>query len=191
MHRKSLLGAATLFAALSSTPAFAQGFYAELGAGRSRADANCAGTTTCDRDGSFVRGILGYAITANWAAELSLANLGRIEASGDVPGFGTVQTSAKLRSAGLGVAATLPFSDSWALTARFGVASNKTSVSASALGESVSDSERNTTAYAGLALGYALSNSTSVVVNVDRTQAEFAGEKLPVVAFGIGARLRF
>lgn len=191
MQAKQLLSAATLVAAFASAPAGAQGFYAELGGGRSRADVDCAGTTTCDRDGTFVRGLVGYAFSPNWAAELSLASLGRVEASAVVPGVGTVQTSAKLRSAGLGVAATLPFSESWALTGRLGVASNQTSVSGSALGTSVSESERNTAAYAGIALGYALSKTTSLGLNLDRTEAEFGGEKFAVVSLGIGARWSF
>lgn len=191
MQSKHLLLAATVAAAFASAPAAAQGVYAELGAGGSRADVDCAGTTTCDREDRFVRGVLGYTFTPNWAAELSLADLGRVKASALVPGFGEVQTSIKLRSVGLGVAATLPLGESLALTGRFGVASNKTSVSGSALGVSVSDSDRNTTAYAGMALRYALSKSTSVGLNLDRTEAEFDGEKAAVVTYGIAARYAF
>ena len=178
-------------AAMSSAPVAAQNLYVEVGAGRSRASVDCTGTSACDRSGSFVRGILGYEFMPNWALEVSLADLGRVNASGSLAGGGTVQTSAKLRSAGIGVAGSLPLSDSFALIGRLGVASNKTSVRGTAMGASVNDSERHTAAYVGMALNYALSQTSSVGLTVDRTQAEFDGSKSTVVAVGVGARFRF
>jgi OmpA-OmpF porin, OOP family len=183
--------AAALVAALSSTPTRAQGIYVELDAGRSRVHADCAGTTSCDRDGTFVRAALGYQLTPHWAVEIALADLGRIEAAAEVPVVGTVQTSARLRSAGLGVAATLPLSDTFSLTGRVGVASNKVTVSGSGAGASLRDSERHTTAMAGVALHYAWSKTTSLGLGVHRTEAEYGGTKNAVVAAGVGVRVGF
>jgi OOP family OmpA-OmpF porin len=191
MKTKPLLFAVTLAQAVSSSPAFAQGLYAEIGAGRSHARADCAGTSQCDRNGAFVRGILGYEFTPNWALEVTLADLGRIQATATVPGVGSVQASARMRSFGIGAAGTWPLSEAFSMTGRLGIASNKTSVGGSAVGVSVSDSERKTVPYAGIALNCALSKTTSVGLSVDRTEAGYAGEKLAVLALGLGARFRF
>lgn len=191
MKTLSILGAVACAALLSTSPAIAQNGYVELGAGRSHADADCSGTTTCDRDGTAVRGVLGFELTPNWALEVALADLGRLKATAEVPGIGTAATTARLRSAGVGVAGTLPLGDAFAVTARLGVASNRTSVSASAAGASIQESETNTAAYAGAAVRYALSRRTALALTVDRTEAEYGGDKTPVVALGLSLRLSF
>ncbi len=182
---------AVIVAAVAASPAIAQTPYVELGVGRSHASVDCAGTTSCDRDGTAVRAIVGYEFAPQWAVEASVADLGRVRAAGNVPGVGNVQAKVSLRSVGLGVAGTLPLSDSWSFVGRLGVASNRTSISGTALGQSASDSQRKTAATAGLALHYALSKTASVGLTLDRTEAEYDGEKAAVVAFGVGARWRF
>lgn len=191
MNMKHLLGAIACAAATWGTPALAQNLYAELGAGLSKADVDCSGTTSCDRTGTSVRAILGYEFAPNWAIEASLADLGRVKASATVPLVGNVQTSARLRSVGLGVAGTLPLGEAIGLTGRLGVASNRTSISGSANGRSVSDSETHTTPYVGVGLSYALSKQTSISLTLDRTRAEYGDEKIAVVAAGAGVRVRF
>ena len=122
---------------------------------------------------------------------ITLADFGRLEAEGTVPGVGTVQTRARLRSAGLGVATTLPLGSAFAMTGRLGVASYKTSVSGNAAGASASDSETHTAAYVGAALSYAWSKSTSFSLTLDRAEAQYGGEKYAVVAAGLGVKVRF
>lgn len=183
--------AATLTLAMAAAPAWAQNAYVELGAGAAHADADCAGTTSCDRNSATVRATLGYAFAPNWAAELTLADLGRLKAAGFVPGVGTVQASAKLRGVGLGIAGTLPLSQALSLTGRLGLSSNKTSISGTAVGTTVSDHQRNTAAYAGLGLYYTLGTTASLGLTLDRNEAEYGGEKLAVVALGLGARFSF
>lgn len=188
---RHLLHAAACAAALLAAPAFAQNLYAELGAGSSRASADCSGTSSCDRNGSFVRGIVGYQLTPHWAVELALADMGRIRATAPLPGVGSVQITAKLRSAGLGAAGTWPVTDKLSFTGRLGVASNQTSISGESAGTAVSDSERNTALYAGLALHHAVSSTMSVGLTLDRTQAEYGGDQVAVAALGLGLRLLF
>lgn len=191
MNKTQIVGALVYAATAWTTPALAQDLYAELGLGASKADVDCSGTTQCDRTGTFVRAIVGYEFAPNWAAEVSFADLGRVKASANVPLVGNVQTSAKLRSIGFGVAGTVPLSDTIGLTGRLGLASNKTSISGSAAGRSASDSETNTAPYAGVALSYAMSKQVSLSLTLDRTQAEYGDDRMAVVAAGAGVRVRF
>jgi len=187
---RSLAAAAAAFL-FAQAPALAQNTYLELGAGRSKADVDCSGTTRCEDQATAVRLIAGYGFAPNWAAELVLADLGRIEAAGFVPGVGTVQANARLRSVGLGVAGSWPISDALSFTARLGVAANRTRISGTALGQSAAESESNTTAYGGLALAYAFTPAWSANLTLDRTQAEFQGEKADVTSAGLALRFRF
>ena len=189
MQSKHLLLAAAT--ALLALPALAQNNYVEIGAGRSDASVDCAGTISCDNTDTYLRAIVGYSFTPTWAVELSLAHLGRIKASADMPGLGRVDASARLRSVGLGVAASWPVSDAVSFTARLGIASNRTSVSGSAAGQSTSDAENNAAPYVGVALGYAFSPTWTASLTLDRTQAEFQGEKAAVVTAGLALRWKF
>lgn len=189
MQSKHLVLAAA--AALLAVPALAQNDYVEIGAGRSDARVDCAGTISCDNTDTYLRAIAGYSFTPTWAMELSLAHLGRIKAAANVPGLGRVDASARLLSLGFGVAASWPVSDAVSFTARLGIASNRTSVSGSAAGQGTSDSENNAAPYAGLALGYAFSPTWTASLTLDRTQAEFQGEKSGVVTAGLALRWRY
>ncbi len=186
--RQILLAAA---AALLTVPALAQNAYFELGAGRSDASVDCTGTSSCDDSDSFVRATAGYQFAPNWAVEFSLAQLGRIEAAAFVPGIGTVQAKARLRSVGLGVAGNWPLADALSLTARLGVASNRTTISGSAGGRGGSDGETNTAPYVGLALAYAFTPAWTASLTLDRTEAEYRGDKATVSTAGLALRYRF
>jgi OmpA-OmpF porin, OOP family len=189
MHPKQVILAAAT--ALLAIPALAQNAYFELGAGRSDASVDCTGTTSCDDSDSFVRAIAGYQFAPNWALEFSLAQLGRIKATAFVPGIGTVEASARLRSVGLGVAGSWPLADALSFTARLGVASNRTTISGSAGGLGGSDGENNAAPYAGLALGYAFTPAWTASLTLDRTQAEYQGDKATVSTAGVALRYRF
>jgi OmpA-OmpF porin, OOP family len=183
-----LLPAAALLLAL---PAFAQTTYLDMSVGRSKANVDCAGTTSCEDTGTLARAAFGYTFAPNWAAELTLAQLGKLKAAGNVPGVGNVQATATLRSIGLGVAGTLPLNDAFALTARLGVASNKTSLSGSAAGVNASDSDTHTAPYAGIGLNYALTSAISATLSASRTQVRYDGEKASVTSAGLGLQWRF
>jgi len=188
MNARTLaIAAATLLA----LPAFAQSTYVDLAVGQSKVNIDCAGTTSCDDSGTLARAIVGYEFAPNWAAELTLAQLGKVKVAANVPPVGNVRVTAKLRSIGLGVAGTLPLNDAFAFTGRLGVASNKTSFSGSAAGISATDSETNTVPYAGIGLSYALSKTLSASLSLDRTQAEYDGEKASVTSVGVGVKWRF
>lgn len=176
---------------LAGAQAQAQNSYLELGAGRSKVDVDCAGTTRCEDSATAARLTAGYAFTPNWAAELVLADLGRIEAAGNVAGVGNVEARARLRSVGVGIAGSWPLADALSFTARLGIASNRTRISGTALGQSASDSESNSAAYGGLALNYAFAPAWSTSLTLDRTQAEYQGEKTDVTSVGLALRFRF
>lgn len=167
-------------------------FYLELGAGASRTAVDCAGTTRCDNTGSVLRATAGYSFAPNWAAELSLARLGSLEAAGSVPGVGNVVAQARLRSAGLAVAGTLPLSDAWSMTARLGAARVRTTIDGTVSGlASASQSESTTAPTFGVALNFALARSTALTLAVDSTRAEYDGEKATVTTATVGLKLNF
>lgn len=177
---------ATAAAALLALPAFASP-YVDLVAGRSTADVDCSGTTACDKNSTALRATVGYAFTPHLAAEFSYADFGKLHASAVVPGVGGVDASARLRSAGLGVAGTLPLGDSWALGARLGVASNRSTVS----GNGASETQTSTEPYVGISGRYALSKTVALGLALDHTRASYDGEKTDVVSLGLGLRLVF
>jgi OmpA-OmpF porin, OOP family len=189
MHPKQVLLAAAT--ALLALPALAQNAYFELGAGRSDASVDCTGTSSCDDSDSFVRATAGYQFAPNWAVEFSVAQLGRIKAAAFVPGIGTVEATARLRSVGLGVAGSWPLADTLSLTTRLGVASNRTTLSGSASGRTGSDGDTNAAPYVGLALGYAFTPAWTASLTLDRTQAEYQGDKATVSTAGLALRYRF
>lgn len=194
MTKHSLALAAALSAgftaALATAPALAAP-YLEVGVGASRANADCAGTTRCDTTSAHGRLVGGWAFGDTFAAEIGVAQLGKLSAPADVPLVGRVDAEARLRSATLGLAARLPLSDTLALTARLGAASNHTRVSGTAAGQRASDSQRHTAPYGGVGLSYALSKTLSVGVHAESTRARYDGEDVTVSMAGANLRVAF
>ncbi len=165
--------------------------YVELGAGMSRADVDCAGTIRCDDTSAQARVTAGWSFGDSLAAEVTLAQIGKLSASAVVPMVGRVDADVRLRQAGIGVASRLPLTDTLALTARLGVASNQTRVSGTAGGMRTSDSQRNTAAYAGIGLSYALTPTVALGLNVEGTRVRYDGEDANVTMAGLSVRTRF
>lgn len=165
--------------------------YVELGAGMSRADVDCAGTIRCDDTSPQARVTAGWSFSDSLAAEVTLAQIGKLSASAVVPVVGRVDADVRLRQAGIGVASRLPLTDTLALTARLGVASNQTRVSGTAGGMRTSDSQRNTAAYAGIGLSYALTPTVALGLNVEGTRVRYDGEHANVTMAGLSVRTRF
>lgn len=138
--------------------ALAQNFYGSIGAGVSRADLDCEGVATCDRDGTAVRLFGGYRLTPAIAVEAGFLNFGKAKA-----GEGGLALDVSNSGFGGGLALRQDLSSNWSLGARMGVVSMKTKVSASAFSViNGSDSDRNAVLYGGLGLGYKLNSQTSI-----------------------------
>jgi OmpA-OmpF porin, OOP family len=190
MMKQNFALAAGLVAALAAAPALAAP-YLEIGAGMSRANADCAGTIACDTSSAHGRLVAGWAFGDTLAAEIGVAQLGKLSASATVPPVGRVDAEARLRSATLGAAARLPLTDALALTARLGVASNQTRVSGTAAGQRSSESQRHTAPYAGVGLSYTLSKTLSVGLHAESTRARYDGEDVTVNMAGANLRVAF
>lgn len=190
MKKQHLVLALASAATLLAGPAGARP-YVELATGASDIRLDCSGTAACDTSAAFGRLTAGYAFTPQWAVELSAGQFGKTTASLDVPGVGRVDASGTVRGIGLGVAGRQALTDSLALTGRLGVASNQTEIRGTAAGGSVSESQRNTAPYAGIGLQYSLSQQLVLGLVLDRTDAEFDGEKAAVTMLGLGLRLQF
>ncbi len=181
---------AGFIAALAAAPALAAP-YLELGVGASRANADCAGTTSCDTSSAHARLVGGWSFGDTFAAEIGVAQLGKLSASANVPLVGRVDAEARLRSATVGLAARLPLTDTLSLTARLGAASNQTRVSGTAAGQRTSDSQRHTAPYGGVGLSYALSKTLSLGLHAESTRARYDGEDVTVTMGGANLRVAF
>lgn len=185
-----LLASATLLAlpATAATPSS----YAEVAAGLSRGDIDCAGTRECDRSSSFARLTVGHEFAPGLAAELFVGQWGRLTAAADMPGLGTVRAEVRVRGVGLGLAATLPLASDWTLDARLGLASNQAQVKGSVAGGAASTrSERHTAPYAGVGIRWRLDDMLWLGLHVDSTRIQAEGEKATLTLAGVSLRMAF
>jgi OmpA-OmpF porin, OOP family len=160
--------------------------YVGIAAGTSKLDASCEGTSSCDTSGTGFRLYGGYGLGGGWAVELGYADLGTAKATAD-----GIRIKLKGTALQLGGAYQVPLGSDWGLGLRLGVASVKGKISASAGGESGSDSDTTTQLYAGIGVTYAFSKSTQMELGFDTTRAEFAGEKATVNGVNLGVRFGF
>jgi len=179
------------FAALSlaTGSAFAQG-YVGGAVGQSHYSADCSGTTSCKTNDTGFKIFGGYKFAPNIAGEVTYFDYGR--ATAGVPfGGGTATLDIRGTGLGVGVAFMGDFTPEWSGVARLGVASNRAKVSVLAGGLSGSDSERKTTAYAGLGVSYALNKQLKVDAGIDFSNIEYQGEKSNVRLISVGLTYGF
>lgn len=179
MMKKQVLLA---LAALAVSGAAAAQGYGVVSVGSSRLDDDCAGTTSCDKNGTAFKLLGGYKFAPNFAAEGGYFDFGKATFS-----VGSAKGSIKTNAFGGGVAFHTDFAPSWAFVARLGLASVKSKADLAG----VSVSESNAQLYAGLGLGYKLNKSTSVDGTWETTTSEIQGGKSNVHAFSIGLTFGF
>jgi OOP family OmpA-OmpF porin len=169
--------------------AFAQG-YVGGAVGQSHFSADCSGTTSCKTNDTGYKVFGGYKFSPNLAGELTYFDYGKLTAG--VP-FGTTTATVQVRGTGigLGVAFIGDFAPNWSGVGRLGVASNRAKVSVVAGSLSGNDSERKTTAYAGVGIGYAFSKELKVEGALDFSNLEYSGEKSNVRLLSIGVTYSF
>jgi OOP family OmpA-OmpF porin len=184
-----LLLAGLLTSALSAS-AWAQP-YGLISVGTSHLNVDCTGTSTCDKNDTAVKGMLGYKFHPNWAAELGYFDYGKARAT--VPGVsGEIGNTAT----GLGIAYHQEFAKNWGFVARLGVARVRTRVSGTVtdLG-SASDTDTHSNAYGGLGLSYRLSRSVSLDGVWDFSRSRYArygaDESGDIHAFSVGLTFGF
>jgi OmpA-OmpF porin, OOP family len=185
---KNLLALAAM--ALLATTAQAQqgpsGVVLGVAAGLSKYNDSCEGTTSCDTTDRAVRLNAGYGFGNGLVVEGVSFNFGKLKGSG----FG-VTAEIQATAVGAGVAYYAPMSPSSALFFRLGVANVKAKASFSGFGVRGSDSESQTTAYAGLGFAWNLSKGTALELAWETTNLKYAGEKEAVSAATVGVSFRF
>jgi OOP family OmpA-OmpF porin len=172
-----------------ATSAFAQGAYIGGAVGVADADIDCAGTLACDTQSTGYKAFAGYKFNRFVAAEIGYMNLGKSTATVDVGPL--VDVAIKNSGFTAGVAGFLPFSQQFTGVGRLGVYFNKTKVSGASGGFGVSMDESNTSAYAGLGVGFAVTKQLSIDAGFDVTNMEFQGEQNNVVLWSLGLRYGF
>jgi OmpA-OmpF porin, OOP family len=158
---------AALAALTVSAVASAQG-YGVVSAGVSRLNADCTGTTSCDKSDTAFKLLGGYKFMPNLAAELGYFSFGKAKASD-----GAIDVEIKNTGFGGGVAFHQDVAPNWPFVARLGLAQMKTKISAAAGGGSGSDSDNNIALYGGLGIGYKIAKSVSIDASWDFSKSKY------------------
>lgn len=174
-----------------SAVASAQTVYGVVSAGASKSSFDCLGAPSCDKSDTAFKLMGGYKFMPNVAAEIGYFDFGKQKLSG-----GGASLEYKNSAFGIGVAYLQDIAADWNFVGRVGVAQMKTKVSGSAPGfGSASDSDNNTTLYAGLGVGYKLSKTVSIDGAFDFSRGKFnkdgANESGSVSALSLGLTFGF
>lgn len=174
------LAVAAAAATISST-AMAQAYLGAAG-GRGSIPVNCAGLTSCDKNGDATRFLMGYRFAPGLAAEFGVSDFGTAKQT-----FGSGTAEITVAAFTLGVAADAPFSRWAGLTSRVGFARLKTEVTSFGF----SQSDTNTAPYVGLGLYVAPWQNVRIELGLDMSRAELNGDKGDVRALLLGVRALF
>jgi OmpA-OmpF porin, OOP family len=184
--KNSLIAATLLATAFVSTGAMAQGYVsADVGVGHASID--CTGIASCDDNGTSFKVTAGYKLGYGFAAEFGYIDFGKAKASDT--GF---DAKFEAKAWTLGAAYELPIAADFSGVARLGVASVKTTASATITGVgSGSDSDTKTEAYYGLGANYAVAKNIKIKAGVDWSHAEYAGTTTVVRSISAGVQYEF
>ncbi|MGA8864244.1 MAG: outer membrane beta-barrel protein [Gallionella sp.] len=160
---------------MAASPAMAEGYYAALDAGQSKAKDACTGVpggwTGCSDTGTMVRIAGGYQFTPMWGAEISYADLGSASLGSGIISSIAVSGNYKASSVQLSGTGTFPVTDAFSIIAKLGIASTDLTVTASGGGVSVDQSATTTKAAFGIGAQYDFTKNISV-----RAQYEDLGD---------------
>jgi len=186
--RKFVLAIAAI-ASMTATGAFAEG-YVGIGVGPTRADFDCTGTTSCDNSSTGGKVFGGYKFTKALAAEVTYSDFGKDSASAVISGT-TYDITLKGTSLGLGVAYFVDFAPKWSGVGRLGIASTRTKVTVASGAPIATDSETNSSAYAGVGVSYEISKGLKLDGALDFSRVEYAGESADVRMLSLGLSYAF
>lgn len=181
MNLKSVFAALAVGVACSQALAAGAGPYVGIGAGTTRFDADCSGTSACDNSDTGYKIVGGYKFDETMAAELTYFNLGKATAT-----YLGVDAEIKTTAIGLGMAFRGNFGSAWSGVARLGLASVSTDIDVRYGPHAGSDSERTAKVYAGLGLAYAVTSALKIEAAWDFTQTEYEDQKGRVDLLSIG-----
>lgn len=165
--------------------------YMGIGAGQSRADLDCSGTTRCDKTGNAYKLFGGYMFMPGLGVEGAYYDQGKATVEALDPGLGAVKGEFK----GYGFAAFAVVSvplEPVLLFAKLGAVSAKIKLDAtSSVFGGAGTSERHTNAAWGLGAGYAFDKSWVGRVEYERVRVKFLDEKVNVGLWTVSAVYRF
>lgn len=187
MSTKSLIALATIaFCATAAAQPYIVG-----SVGLSRLSADCTGVSNCDKTDVGYKALGGFKFAPNFAAEIGYADFGNAKAS-----EGGVAASIGNTAFLVGGAFHQDLAPDWNFVARLGAARVKTKISGTVDGAgSASESDKNTTFYGGLGVGYKVSKALSVDAAWDISRSKFkkmgVDESGNINVFSIGLTLGF
>ncbi len=188
---RNLFALAALAVSTCAFAADAPGGYLLVGGGASQLGADCAGTTSCDKNGNAFKFVGGWRLGNSLAIEGVAFDFGKAKATVPINGL-NVAGELKSKGFGVGVAVYGDFSPSWFVTGRLGVASMKGTTNVSAPGVTGSVSATSTQAYAGVGVAYRFTDSVSAELGFDSSRAKFSGDQtFTVSAFTLGVGVKF
>lgn len=162
--------------------------YVTASVGSSRFNVDCAGTSACDKTGSFGKVIGGYKFGPVLSAEVAYLDFGKTTATVD-----GLRLAVKASGVGAGVALRGELSGPWTYAARLGLVSMKTTIESSTTG--FSDSDSNPTLYGGLGVGYRVTPNFSIDLAMDSSDVKYKKNGFNtsggVSAFSVGVTLDF
>lgn len=180
------LAAGALFASAAQAQQGPSGVVLGVAGGISQFNDSCEGVTACDKSDRAVRLNVGYGLGNGLVVEAVSFNFGKLKGSG-----GGISAEIGATAFGGGAAYYMPAGDAGALFFRLGLAQVKAKVTGRGFGATFSDSESQTTAYAGLGFAWNLNPSTALEFAWETTQFKYEGTKEAVSAATVGVSFRF
>jgi len=181
-------GAAVVFG-LASLGAQAQGF-AGFGVGQSRADIDCTGTLTCDRNDTAWKLYGGYMFHPNFGGQAEIYRQGRAKFSAALAD-GTVATG-EFKGEGVGLYALAMAKDGiWSVFGKAGVHSSRITGSARVADISGSRRETHTHFGWGAGLGVDWTKNLGARLEYERLRGRLLGESVDVDQVTAGLVARF
>jgi OOP family OmpA-OmpF porin len=170
--------------------ASAADLYAGATLGRSDYRIDTTGATRADTSDTAGKVFLGATITPHLGVEAALFDLGRTSGSVNVPGFGTVDASARVRGLGLSGVLSAPVGPV-ALFAKAGIANVRARAEAS-VSTALPGSESSWQPTLGFGVSYPFASQWAVRGEWERVRTRFpGGEKDNVDMLSVGVSYRF
>jgi len=196
MHRHTIRSSKTWASALAaltlgmaSLGAQAQGF-AGIGVGQSRADIDCTGTLTCDRNDTAWKLYGGYMFHPNFGGQAEVYRQGRAKFSAAL-GDGSVATG-EFKGEGIGLYGLAMARDGiWSVFGKAGVLSSRITGSARVQDISASRRETHTHFGWGAGLGVDWTKNLGARLEYERLRGRLLGESVDVDQVTAGLVARF
>lgn len=186
-----MLAAAT---ALVAGSAQAQ-LYVQGSVGSAKWSLSCDAGVSCDKSGTYVRLLGGYAFGNGLAIEMGFTDYGKSQAKATTAqarkGQAYLEADFKAEGPILGVAYHLPVGAGWAMAFRGGVVGMKTArEDRSDLGSEVLE-DRSMQTYVGMGVNYAVAKYARLELGLDLTRARLRDEKGNLRNLSMGLRAQF